>query len=94
MEFKISDLSNNVNTLIFINISQILNLDHKLLKTIFWTEKDVKVFLKNNKQLFKIVIDKIFFGITNIIKNKYIILLAKIFKSAIANQLIPLTFKK
>lgn len=74
-------------------MSWALELGHNLLSIIPLVIKSVKVFWRKIGQSFKIVVDKEVFDLTNLIKNQYIIRLAKTIKPAIVNQITALTIE-
>lgn len=93
VDLRISDLKDNINILTVIYMSWALELNHNLLNTILLVKKGVKIILKKASQSSEIIIDEKIFGLANIIKNKYIIWLAKKSKFASINQNIALTIE-
>lgn len=85
VNLRISNLKDNINILIVINVSWALELGHSLLSIISLAKKDVKVFIRKTSQLLKIIVNKVF-SLADIIENQYIIQLAENSKSITINQ--------
>ncbi len=85
VNLRMSDLKSNINTLTVTNVSWAPELGHNLLSTIPLARKRVEVFLRKTCQHSEIVVDEEVFGLANIIKNQYVIRLAKTVKPATVN---------
>lgn len=90
---RIGDYQDNINILTITNVIWASKTDHNLWSIIILAKKCIKMFLNRAGPLSKIIVDEKVFGLANMIKNQYIILLTKIFKSITINQVAALIMK-
>ena len=86
VDFRMTDLTDYVNTLTVTNVSWVLELDHNLLSTIPLARKGIEVCLRKAGQPSEIVVDEEVFGLADIIENQYVIRLAETPKPATVNR--------